>query len=300
MGEETLETLLPPIPDSLREDLAFNLGGREAADAWLAGAAETAEALAEAWELRPLEVLSGGSFSLCVKCAGPKGELLVLKVPASLEGGAAELAALRAWDGDGAARVLREDPESATMLMNYLGRVGEGDYGLEDIVDLAERLHRGAPDDYPFVAVHDNLARRIEWARERFREPGYERHQDDLEVAEKLVVDLQSPDTDPVLLHGDLQAKNLIVHGERLTAVDPMPVLGPAVFDVAFWIAKSHHARPMHSYVDQVSSLRPGLDRERLLRWTWALAVLENRPYIERGAEQRQEFIDQVRDQVTS
>jgi streptomycin 6-kinase len=300
LGEDTLDTLLPPIPDSLRENLAYNLGGASVAEAWLAEAAACASALVEAWRLRPLEVLSGGSFSLCVKCAGPDGELLVLKVPASRADGAAEIAALRAWDGDGAARVLREDPASSAMLMDYLGRVGDGDYGLDDIVDLAERLHRGDPEGNPFMEVHDNLTRRIEWARERFLEEGYERHQADLELAEKLVVELQSSDEDPVLLHGDLQAKNLIVHGEVLTAVDPMPVLGPAMFDVAFWIAKSHHAHPTHTYVDKVAALRPGIDVDRLLRWTWALAVLENRPYAGPSAGQRQEFIDGLRERATA
>ena len=291
-------TLLPPVPESLRENLAYNLGGSDVAEEWLAGAVERAQSLAAQWRLTPREVLSGGSFSLCIRCTDPEGREVVLKIPASLEGGADEIAALRAWGGDGAARVLREDPSSAAMLMNFLGRAGEGDYGLDDIVDLAERLHRGDPAGHPFMEVHDNLTLRIDWARERFAEPGHERHQDDLALAEKLLEELLAGDDDRVLLHGDLQAKNLIVHGEELTAVDPMPVLGPPLFDVAFWIAKSHHAHPTHTYVPRVAALRPGVDCERLLRWTWALAVLENRPHTGPSAQQRQEFIDDLRDRV--
>ena len=221
-------------------------------------------------------------------------------MPASPENGAAEIAALQAWSGHGAARVLRTDPETSAMLMNFLGRVGEGDYGLADIVDLADRLHRGRAEDYDFPEVHDNLDRRVDWARDRFAEDGYAHHLDDLRTAEKLVSELSSAPGDRVLLHGDLQAKNLLVSDGDLVAVDPMPVVGPALFDIAFWIAKSDHARPTRTYVDEVNRLRPGLDGEALLRWTWALAVLENRPYLQRGAVARQEFIDEVRELVVS
>ena len=80
---------LPSIPDSLVENLAFNLG-EAAAVSWLEGAVVRARVLVQEWALRPLEVLSGGSMSLCIKCAGADGELLVLKIPASIDGGAAE------------------------------------------------------------------------------------------------------------------------------------------------------------------------------------------------------------------
>lgn len=289
---------LPPIPDSLVENLAFNLG-EAAAVAWLEGAVLRARVLVQEWELRPLEVLAGGSMSLCLKCEGADGALLVLKIPASIDGGVAEIAALRAWGGNGAARLIRTDRATSAMLMDYLGEVGQGGYGLDDIIDLAERLHQGDPGGYEFGTVDENLTRRIVWATDRFREEGYERHNGDLALAEKLVVDLVAADEHPVLLHGDLQAKNLILSGEELTAVDPLPVLGPALFDVAFWIAKSVHQHPTLHYVHRVAELRPGLDVDALLRWTWALAVLENRPYIATGAAQRQTFIDGLRSEVT-
>jgi streptomycin 6-kinase len=289
---------LPPIPDSLVENLAFNLG-EAAAASWLEGAVVRARVLVQEWELRPLQVLSGGSMSLCIKCADADGALLVLKIPASIDGGAAEIAALRAWGGNGAARVIRTDRATSAMLMNYLGEVGQGGYGLDDIIDLAERLHQGDPGGYEFGTVDDNLTRRISWATDRFREDGYERHKGDLALAEKLVVELVFSGDALVLLHGDLQAKNLILSGDELTAVDPLPVLGPALFDVAFWIAKSVHQHPTLHYVHRVAELRPGLDAEALLRWTWALAVLENRPYIAAGALERQEFIDGLRAEVT-
>lgn len=294
-----MENDVPPIPEVLVENLAFNLGEAEAA-MWLEGARVRARVLIQEWRLRPLEVLTGGSMSLCIKCSGPEDELLVLKIPANIDGGAAEIAALKAWNGNGAARLLRTDRATSAMLMEYLGVVGQAGYGLDDILGLAERLHEGDPGRFEFGTVDANLTRRITWATERFREDGYERHQGDLALAEKLVVDLVFSEDEQVLLHGDLQAKNLILCGDDLTAVDPLPVIGPALFDVAFWIAKSVHAKPVLAYVERVAQLRPAIDAEALLRWTWALAVLENRPYIAAGAEERQEFIDGLRAEVTA
>lgn len=294
MGDHMTDHDLPPVPEALRENLAFVLG-EERAEAWLGEAADHARRLVAAWSLVPREVLTGGSFSLCLRCHGADGAELVLKVPAGLESGAAEIAALRAWGGDGAARLLRTDERTSAMLMGFLGRVGEGEYGLADIVDLAERLHRGSPAAFEFADVGENLTRRVDWARERFAEAGYEHHLDDLDLAEKTVAELSADGGETVLLHGDLQAKNLILHGDTLTAVDPMPVVGPALFDLAFWIAKSDHARPTATYVAEVARLRPDLDEDALMRWTWSLAVLENRPYLEKGAVARQEFIDSYR-----
>ena len=117
---------------------------------------------------------------------------------------------------------------------------------------------------------------------------------------EDLATEVSYEETAFLLLHGDLQAKNLIVSRGELVAVDPMPVVGPALFDIAFWIAKSDHARSTRTYVDEVSRLRPGLDGDALLRWTWALAVLEYRPYLQRGAAARQQFIDEVRELATA
>jgi streptomycin 6-kinase len=223
----------------------------------------------------------------------------VLKLPASDAGGAAEIAALQAWRGRGAARVLRHDPVQGAVLLNFLGWVGQGTFGLEDVLGLTDQLHEADASSYAFAPVDTNLARRIGWAAERFAGPGHEHHRADLEIAEKLLVDLLFTDQPQVLLHGDLQAKNLIVSDVGLTAVDPLPVLGPALVDIAFWIAKSLHEEPTVTYVDKVGALRSDLDTTELLRWTWALAVLENRPYLTSNA-QRQEFVDGLRSRMSA
>ena len=288
---------VPPVPDSLLEDLVFSLG-ESGARVWLAQAVAAAEDLMAQWGLEPHEVLTGGSMSLCIKCEGTDGADLVLKIPANVTGGATETAALRAWGGNGAARLLREDTATSAMLMNFLGRVGEGSYGVADIVDLAARLHAADPSGHPFGPIEENLARRVGWARDRFAVTGDVKHLDDLASTEKMMADLVSVQERQVLLHGDLQAKNLIVHVDELTAVDPMPTLDrPSSTSRSGSPRASTAIRPCPT-----STRSPGCGltstARRLLRWTSALAVLENRPYLARGREQRQEFIDGLRTEV--
>lgn len=259
---------VPRIPDSLRENLAYGLGEAES-ERWLTQAVTRAQALFVVWELVPEQVLTGGSESLCVKCAGHDGET-VLKIPANVASGTAEIAGLRAWAGNGAARVLRTDPEDNAMLMNFLGWVGDGTFAAAEVLDLADRLHAADPSGHDFDPLARNVDRRVDWARERFAEPEDEQARSDLAVAEKILDELLYADAEKVLLHGDLQPKNLIVSGHGLTAVDPMPVLGPALFDVALWMVKC------------------GDDH----------ALVECRPYLGASNRHRETFINEFRTQV--
>lgn len=289
---------VPAIPDSLRENLAYGLGAAEA-ERWLAGAIDRAEQLFDAWDLEPEQVLGGGSESLCVKCTGAYGDA-VLKLPASVSGGADEIAALRAWDGNGAPRVLRAEPEHNAMLMPFLGWVGAGDYTLPEVLDLADRLHGGTPAGYEFPSLEANLDRRVDWARDRFAEVDDEEALADVDAAEKVIDEIVGilSGGDPVLLHGDLQPKNFIVSDAGLAVVDPLPAVGPALFDLALYVVKCVHDHDLTTCQDEVLALRPDLDPDLLRRWCWALAVLESRPYLGDLNARRVEFIRQFRDSL--
>jgi streptomycin 6-kinase len=286
---------VPPVPDSLRENLAYGLGVEES-ERWLAYAVTRAEALFGTWELVPEQVLAGGSESLCVKCTGPDGDT-VLKIPANVASGAAEVAALRAWAGNGAARLLRADPTDNAMLMNFLGWVGVGSFAAADVLDLADRLHGADPSGHAFGSVARNVDRRVAWAEERFSDTGHARDLADVAVAEKLLAELLYDD-EQVLLHGDLQPKNLIVSDHGLTVVDPMPALGPALFDVALWMVKCSDEHVLAELQAEILRLRPALEADRLLRWAWSLAVLESRPYLGSKNDHRETFITEFRTQV--
>ncbi len=289
---------VPPVPGALLEDLEYTLGPAHARR-WLEEAKTTAGRLIHEWDLVPLSVLTGGAESLCVHCRSAEGQELVLKVPASVRGGAAESAALQAWAGDGAPGLVRSDEDSSTMLMEFVGRSSRERWELVEVVDLVRRLHGADSTGHAFGSVADNLERRIRWARTRFETAGAQQQLEDLARAESLLDDLLETPGRTVLLHGDLQVKNLI-RSTTLTAIDPMPTLGPEIFDVAFYLAKSGVPDAGPTPVPDACSLRPDLDLDTLMRWTWCLSVLENRPAVERGRVRRQAFIDGLRARFTS
>ncbi|MGA9748231.1 MAG: aminoglycoside phosphotransferase family protein, partial [Nocardioides sp.] len=205
---------------------------------------------------------------------------------------------LRAWGGDGAARVLRADAEHNAVLMNFLGWVGEGSYHLRDVLDLADRLHTCPVDTDAFPSLEANLARRVAWAAARFAESGDGPAARDVVEAEELLASLLAGSAERVLLHGDFQPKNVIVGEHGLGAVDPQPALGPDTFDVALWVVKCGHDHSLLECIGEVSDLRSEIDVELLRQWCWALSVLESRPYLGAVNNHRTDFIDLVRDLV--
>ena len=217
-----------------------------------------------------------------------------------LTGGVTYRYTVTAYDraGNGAARVIRTDPEDNALLMNFLGWVGAGRFTTAEVLDLADLLHVADPSGHDFGSVSRNLDRRVAWARERFDEAGLERERADLDLAERVLAELLYAADEPVLLHGDLQPKNLIVSAHGLTAVDPMPAVGPALFDVALWIVKSNDHRPLAERQAEILRLRTAPDADALQRWSWSLAVLESRPYLGRNNRGRETFINDFRNQI--
>ncbi len=166
------------------------------------------------------------------------------------------------------------------------------------MVSLADRLHAAPVSGYPFAALEANLARRVTWAAARFAESGDDDAARDLVAAEKLLGELIADDSSRVLLHGDYQPKNLIVSPEGLRVVDPLPVVGPEIFDLALWVVKCGQDKTLSDCICDLAAQRPQVDLEALRRWCWALAVLESRPYLGQSNAARVNYIDEARDRV--
>lgn len=65
------------------------------------------------------------------------------------------------------------------------------------------------------------------------------------------------------LLHGDVQAKNLVRHGTTWALIDPMPSVGAVEFDLALLAVTGSGPWPVHEAVGAVRAL-PGVDPDRL------------------------------------
>ncbi|POX41439.1 hydroxyurea phosphotransferase [Streptomyces sp. Ru73] len=122
----------PPHPDAgpaaavpaRRPDLfppglpvAGTLSRHASGRAWLARLPRLVREAAARWELRLSAPFDGGSCSWAAPVRLPDGGPAVLKVTWPHREAAGEAAALRAWDGHGAVRLLAHDPERHALLL---------------------------------------------------------------------------------------------------------------------------------------------------------------------------------------
>jgi streptomycin 6-kinase len=230
-------------------------------------------------------IMPGGVLSgvfACTRIADRAA--VVLKLTSERAGSAvAEAAALRAWDGRGACRLLFASADSSAMLLE---RILPGDpvrpaseaSDAQSATQLLRRLHlRGRlvpeiPDasaelDWRFARAHTMLD-----GSNHVR--GIVSHQD-IDRAHERALELHSKAEDSVLLHGDFINKNLLVdHHGAWQAIDPRPCFGDPCLDLAFWAIAQRPNVAVRERCEAAADAA-GLDPERVWAWALAFAVCE-------------------------
>lgn len=274
----TLRTAHLAIPDSLRRNIRYIKG--DAVDAWLDRASRLALRFAGEWDVIPETVLEGGAMSLCVLCHADDRTPVVLKVPANRISGVAESSALDAWNNGAVPRVLARDETSGVFLMEFIASGGP-EPAPEEITSLLGRLHSPAARD--MHELDDVLQARIRGAATRFADLPEETA--DLDAAAALIAALQRT-AEPVMVHGDFQAKNVLHGVGGPVAIDPLPAVGDPYSDLGLWIGGGSAGPRSAALWRYTATSRDSL---RLLAWTWALTVIELRQGT--GSDDAREFI---------
>jgi streptomycin 6-kinase len=243
------------------------------ARAWLDRVPEIASEWAEQWNLVLGPALDGGSVSVVLRVETADGSA-VLKLAAPWSRTAAEeVAALRAWDGDGAARLLMASDDGRALLLERV-QPGTRAAGLDasQIAGLIERLSRPAvPSVLPTLA---------DAVRVRFDRAAENRHgllsTDQLARARTAAVELADrPQSAPVLCHGDLLSKNILVsERDGLLAIDPNPCAGSVAFDAALWAGTELPVTEAPTRAADIArALR--IPTDEVLRWLGVLLAVE-------------------------
>lgn len=283
----------------------------EAGRAWLGVLPERVADLLARWELRPERVLSpGGRISMVVLVRQADGTPATLKVGLVTDETRHEHAALAHWDGRGAVRLLRADPDAGALLLERL----HSDVSLRSLPEqkamleacaTLQRLWVPPGEGHPFTTVTRHTARLAALLRER-REQRYVPEEARPLIDEALAArdDLcaSAPGGDlggavaggdlggAVLLHGDYHHGNVLA-ADRVPwlAIDPKPVVGEPAYDLA-WLVRDRLETLVASPGSQsaarrrVAKLSDSLevDRDRLRAWSlfravaagvWALSV---------------------------
>lgn len=223
--------------------------------------------------------LSYNYVALAVRADGSE---VVLKLGVPGKEIASEVEALRAYDGVACVHVFEVDIDAGVMVIERL-TPGKQLWTLSDdgeatsiAADVMRRLRRPAPPDREFQTVAD-------WAADlgnfRIRFDGgtgpFPSHL--FAKAERLFAELIGSMGGPVLLHRDLHHDNIIsAQREPWLAIDPKGVVGEAEYEVGAYLRNrlpSHPKKTIARRVDQLVEAL-GFDRERIVAWSLAQAVL--------------------------
>jgi streptomycin 6-kinase len=257
----------------------------EAARPWLDAAPDLVVRCLERWDLRIDGPATNGSIGLIVPVVRDDGLRAVLKlVPSSARYEMDAAVALRAWDGNGAVRLLDKDQGTGSMLLERL----DATFPLANVADDAEA----------FQILSELLARLTAVPAppglRRLSDVGAELLDHLLSVLARPLSDSQRsilprcaaamkevlPDSGDRLLHGDLRFLHVLAPEseaprEPWLAIDPWPICGDPGFDILpslheRWqhvVATGDACRAVRRRFDLMTE-RLSLDRYRAAAWT--------------------------------
>lgn len=284
------------LPDRLVKAIIFARGPADG-ETWLRTLPRRVDLYLRRWNLEPLEVADGGAMSCCLYCVTDNGRETVLKIPFDAASGRLESRSLARWARSGASpEVLATAPSSGVFLMS---RVRPGTTATptnqasdaERFGDLITRMTRPELGTMKSLKTIETVTRmRLDWAVDRFRDPGYDTEREQLPGVEHLLQPLLDTAPPPTVIHGDLQAKNILTGPDgQWQAIDPFTCLGDLNAEAALWAVVQADGSTIDERINQLARC-PLLEEHRLRAWTYVLAVLEYRSYLKPGAQRIRAF----------
>jgi streptomycin 6-kinase len=269
------------LPTELRRGL---LGFGDFGRVWVDELPLRLERLRRRWDLDLGAPFEPGGVTSWVAPAGPD---LVLKVVVPHPEAAHEAAALRAWDGEGAVRLLDEAPEDHALLLERCrpgGALREAGRPDDEVLDLAAgtavRLWRPVPDDAPYDRLATVMAAWAHMVEERAATVALALDNAMIAEGARLLRELPHTAEGEVLLHGDLHPANLLAaEREPWLAIDPKPMRGDPAFDLPPLVlqagdplASPDPAAELDRRVRRVAAAT-GVDPDRIRAWGIARSV---------------------------
>ncbi|MEV3990643.1 aminoglycoside phosphotransferase family protein [Streptomyces sp. NPDC049837] len=224
------------------------------------------------WGLRPTGPAMHGWSALVLPVVAGDGTRAALKLQLLDEESEGEGAALRAWDGAGAVRLLREDAGTGTLLLEWLDQ-GRSLSSVEDPKEatriLAELMARLVAVEAPagMRSLGDIAAEMLDDVPDAVAELEREEDRRLLRDCAAAVREVAGEPGDR-LLHWDLHFDNVLASGrEPWLAIDPKPLAGDPGFELLPSLFNRFDAGDVLWRFDLMTEVL-GLDRERARAWT--------------------------------
>jgi streptomycin 6-kinase len=207
----------------------------DAADDWLAGLPDLISSMTATWDLHVTAVANRvDAFGMSIP-ARRDGERVALRLAYPDATLADETAALEAWNGQGAVRVLATDPRGAQLRSvpspgTALTLERNEMRALRLAADTLRSLWVPAPPGIQTLSAEvrawgATLLERFESVHAPFEE-----HL--VRDAETMFRSFSANQAPPVLLHGDVRLDGFVLDGDRAVALDAKPLVGEPAFDV--------------------------------------------------------------------
>jgi len=221
------------------------------------------------------------------------GSEVVLKVSHPNPEYSSEMAALRAYDGHGIARLLAADIDLGAMLIERLrpgtplAEIDDDETVTRTAAAVMQQLWIAAPKDPRGVfASVEKWSRGFQRLRATFGGGTGPFPQALVNQSEAIYRDLLASSAPPALLHGDLHHWNILA-AERAPwlALDPKGLLGEPAYEIGAWLRNrwpdGAQSPVWKTALQRQIDLRLGIfhemlgfDRQRMLAWNMAQAVL--------------------------
>ncbi|MEU1790258.1 aminoglycoside phosphotransferase family protein [Streptomyces sparsogenes] len=275
------------------------------ARAWLAELPELVRRRLRDWELTLERVPSpGGRSSLIVLVRQADGTPATLKLPAPGADARREGAALAHWNGWGAARLLRADPEGGALLLERLHsavslRSLPEAKALLEAAGTVRRLWVPPAEGHPFATVEARTGEGVETLRLIAAGPWAADARPLVDEALERRAELAGQSPEQLLLHGDFR-QGKVLAGDRAPwlAVGPAPLVGERAYDLAQLVLDrcedlAAGSGPAAAVRRRIAKLADSLevDRDRLRGWTLFRAVETGLRHAAAGDRRRGELL---------
>ena len=252
--------------------------------AWLERVPELLAERRDAWSLRLGEPYAAGRAGYVVRAELDDGTPAVLKLVYPHREAEHEAAALEAWAGNGAVRLLARSDDGWAMLLERcepgtrICDALEGEDALDVMVELLPRLWR--PATQPFRTLAEEAAWWVDCLPRDWERLGRPLDRALLDAAIDALGELAPTQGAQVLLHQDLHGENVLAaRREPWLAIDPKPLIGEREFAASPVIRSFELGAGKTGLVRRLDRLTAelGLDRDRVRGWAlgqtlaWAL-----------------------------
>jgi streptomycin 6-kinase len=267
-------------PDLPLAFLRFNEGD----PTWLRALPELIARYAEKWSLTLAPHFPEIRINYVAPATRADGTSCVFKVSRWVDETSNEIAALRLWDGNGAARLLETDPDTGAMLIERLDpgtmlvEVAESDDDAATIIaaGILRQLWRPVPEQSGLRSLED-------WCS------AYDRNREALtrgaggfpatlfQRADASRRDLLASTEAQTVLHGDLHHFNVLrARRAEWLAIDPKGLVGDRCFDVCQFFRNPRDVpNGVNSRRLDLFCAELGLDRARTNAWCFVHAMLD-------------------------